>query len=157
MTSTSSLSTSKRKHNILTVDKNLGIMSKLDKGETSVSLARFYTFGETKTTNIKKNRKGLMSFPYREVFQIFFQIRGLSKKYREFWISAGYVYSIFDFFVALCWYSCPSLMLTSSAILNVQLTFDSCFAWTSLARLRFLPIPKNGSKNLYQIFCEKQN
>ena len=84
MTSISSLSTSKRKHSILTVDKNLGIMSKLDKGETSVSLARFYTFGETKTTNIKKNRKGLMSFPYREVFQIFFQIRGLSKKYREF-------------------------------------------------------------------------
>ena len=26
-----------------------------------------------------------------------------------------------------------------------------------LARLRFLPIPKNGSKNQYQILCEKQN
>ena len=24
-------------------------------------------------------------------------VRGLFKKYREFWISAGYVYSIFDF------------------------------------------------------------
>ena len=57
-------------------------------------------------------------------------VRGLLRKYREFWISAGYVYSIFDFFVALCWRSCPSLMLTSSAILNFQLIFDSCFAWT---------------------------
>ena len=58
--------------------------------------------------------------------QILF-IRGLLKKYREFWISAGYVYSIF-------WWRCvgthPSLMLTSSAILNVQLIFDSYFVWT---------------------------
>ena len=80
---------------------------------------------------------------------------GLFKKYREFWISAGYVYSIFDFFVALCWYSCPSLMLTSSAILNVQLIFDSCLLGRVLAGLRFLPIPKNGSNNLYQIFVWK--
>ena len=36
----------------------------------------------------------------------------------------------FRFFVALCWYSCLSLMPTSSAILNVQLIFDSCFACT---------------------------
>ena len=36
----------------------------------------------------------------------------------------------FRFFVALCWYSCLSLMPTSSAILNVQSIFDSCFACT---------------------------
>ena len=42
----------------------------------------------------------------------------------------GYVYSNFDFFVALCWYSHPSIMPTSSVILNVQLIFDSYFAWT---------------------------
>ena len=54
------------------------------------------------------------------------RLRGLFKKYREFWISAGYVYSIFDF---LCRYvgTHPSLMPTTSAILNVQLIFDSCF------------------------------
>ena len=56
-------------------------------------------------------------------------IRGLFKKYREFWIFAGYVYSIFDLFVALCWYSYPSLMSTSSDILIVQLIFDGYFAW----------------------------
>ena len=36
----------------------------------------------------------------------------------------------FDFFVALCWYSCYSFMPSSTAILNVQLIFDSCFACT---------------------------
>ena len=44
--------------------------------------------------------------------------------------STGYVHSIFDFFVALCWYAYPSLVPTSSAISNVQLSFDSYFAWT---------------------------
>ena len=39
----------------------------------------------------------------------------------------GYVYSIFDFFVALCWYSYPSLMPRGSVILSVQLIFDSYF------------------------------
>ena len=53
-----------------------------------------------------------------------------AKKYREIWISAGYVYSIFDFFVALRRYSCFLFMPTSTAILNVQLIFDSCFACT---------------------------
>ena len=52
------------------------------------------------------------------------------KKYREFWISAGYVYPIFDFFMALCWYLCFSFMPTSTAVLNVQLIFDSCFDCT---------------------------
>ena len=37
---------------------------------------------------------------------------------------------IFRFFVVSCWYSYPSLMPTSSAILNVQLIFNSYFAWT---------------------------
>ena len=55
---------------------------------------------------------------------------GLFKKYRKFWICASYVYSIFDFFVALCWYSYPSFTPTISFILNIQLIFDSDFAWT---------------------------
>ena len=38
--------------------------------------------------------------------------------------------TFFDFFVALCWYSCFLFMPTSTAILNVQLIFDSCFACT---------------------------
>ena len=40
--------------------------------------------------------------------------------------------SIFDFrfLVTLCWYSYLSLMPTSSAILNVQLIFESYFSWT---------------------------
>ena len=36
----------------------------------------------------------------------------------------------FRFFVTLCWYSYPSLMPTSSAVLNAHLIFDSYFAWT---------------------------
>ena len=36
----------------------------------------------------------------------------------------------FRFFVAVCWYSYPSLIPTTSTILNVHLIFDSCFAWT---------------------------
>ena len=55
-------------------------------------------------------------------------VRGVFKKYREFWIFAGYVYSNFDFL--LCCYICLTLMLISSVILNVQLIVDSCFACT---------------------------
>ena len=36
----------------------------------------------------------------------------------------------FRFFMALCWYSYPSLMPTGSPILNVQLIFDSFLTWT---------------------------
>ena len=39
-------------------------------------------------------------------------------------------YIRFSFFMALCWYSYPLLVATSSVILNVQLIFDSYFAWT---------------------------
>ena len=39
-------------------------------------------------------------------------------------------YFRFSTFVALCWYSYPSLMPTSSVLLTVQLIFDSYFAWT---------------------------
>ena len=46
---------------------------------------------------------------------------------------------------------------TSSAILNVQLIFTAILFERVLARLRFLPIPKSISKNLYQLLCEKQN
>ena len=35
----------------------------------------------------------------------------------------------FSIFMALCWYSYPSLMATSSVMLNVQLIFDSYFSW----------------------------
>ena len=65
-----------------------------------------------------------------DISQMMYPIRGVLKKYRESWISAGYVYSIFDFFVTLCWYSCFLFMPISTAILNVQLIFDSCFACT---------------------------
>ena len=43
-------------------------------------------------------------------------------------------------------------MPTSSAILNVQLILAAILLGRVLSRLRFLPILKNGSKNLYQIF-----
>ena len=68
-----------------------------------------------------------------EIKQLYCQnqtIRGLFKKYRECWISSGYVFSSFEFFVALCWYSYLSLMPTSSAILNVQLICYSHFVLT---------------------------
>ena len=81
-----------------------------------------------------------------------FQLRGLFKKYREFWISAGYVYSIFNYFVALCWYSFPSLIPTRSAILNVQLIFYSYFVWTCFGSSSTFACFKKGSKHLYQIF-----
>lgn len=51
------------------------------------------------------------------------RIRGLFKKYREFWISAGYVYLIFYFLVALFWYSYPLLMLTKVAHFNCLVNF----------------------------------
>ena len=59
-------------------------------------------------------------------------IRGVFKKVSRSLNFHGLriVFSIFDFFVALCWYSCFSFMPTSTAILNVQLIFDSCFACT---------------------------
>ena len=59
---------------------------------------------------------------------------------------ASYVHSIFDFFVALCWYSYPSLMPTSSAILNVQLIFDSYFARTCFGSSPFFAYYKKWIK-----------
>ena len=56
-------------------------------------------------------------------------------------------------FVAFCRYSYPSHIPRNSVILNVQLIFDRYFAWACfLAHFRFLPLPKNGSKDLYQNF-----
>lgn len=42
----------KRKRNVLTMEKKIEILSKLDKGETSVSLARFYNIGKATVTDI---------------------------------------------------------------------------------------------------------
>ena len=46
----------------------------------------------------------------------------------------------FQFFVALCWYSYPSLMPAISAILNVWLIFDSYFAWTCFGLSSIFPL-----------------
>ena len=46
-------------------------------------------------------------------------------------------------------------MPTSTAILNVQLIFDSCFACMCFGSSSILSIPKYESKNLYQIKCPK--
>lgn len=62
MTSMSSPSTSKRKRNVLTVEKKLEILTKLDKGETHASLSLFYGVGKTTITDIKKNRDALQIF-----------------------------------------------------------------------------------------------
>ena len=84
-------------------------------------------------------------------FTIFIlKIHGLFKKYREFWISTGYVYSIFDFFVALCWYSYSSLMPTSSVILNVRLIFDSYFVWTCFGSSSIFASSVSGTKKSYR-------
>ena len=63
----------------------------------------------------------------------------------------------FWFFVALCWYSYPSLMQISSNILYVQLIFDSYFTWTYFGSSSIFAYSKNESKILYQMLCEKQN
>ena len=59
---------------------------------------------------------------------------------------------VFDlrFFVTFCWYSCLSFMPTSSAILNVQLIFDSYFVWTCFGSSSIFVYSKNGPKNLHQ-------
>ena len=62
----------------------------------------------------------------------------------------------FRFFVTLCWYSYHSLMSTSSAILNVQLIFNSYFAWIWLV-FDFCLFQKNESKNLFEIFRVKRS
>jgi len=62
MSLTSSPSTSKRKRNVLTVEKKIEILGKLDKGETSSSLATFYNVGKATISDIKKNRESITSF-----------------------------------------------------------------------------------------------
>ena len=83
------------------------------------------------------------------------RVRGAFKKYREFWISASYIYSIFDFFVALCWYLCLLLMPTSTAILNVQLIFDSCLACTCFGSSSIFAYSKNWMKKYLSNFVWK--
>ena len=77
------------------------------------------------------------------------------QKYREFRISAGYVYSIFDFFVALCWYSCFSFLPTSTAILNVQLIFDSGFACTCFGSSSIFAYSKKWIKESVSNFVQQ--
>ncbi|XP_044018036.1 jerky protein homolog-like [Aphidius gifuensis] len=62
MSPPSAPSTSKRKRNVLTMEKKLEILSKIDKGETSVSIASFYNIGKATVSDIKKNRGTIMSF-----------------------------------------------------------------------------------------------
>lgn len=51
-----------RKRNVLTMEKRIEILTKLDKGETCVSLARFYNIGKTTVTDIKKKREAILAF-----------------------------------------------------------------------------------------------
>lgn len=51
-----------RKRNVLTMEKKIEILAKLDKGETSVSLARSYNIGKATVTDIKKNRDAILAF-----------------------------------------------------------------------------------------------
>jgi len=43
----------KRKRHVLTMEQKIEILSKLDKGETSVSLANLYNIGKATVTDIK--------------------------------------------------------------------------------------------------------
>ena len=74
------------------------------------------------------------------------RVRGVFKTYCEFWISAGYVYSIFDVFVR---------RTTSKAILNVQLFFDSCFACTCFASSSIFAYSKKWIKESVSNFLWK--
>ena len=76
------------------------------------------------------------------------------KKYREFWIFTGFVYSIFDYFVALCWYSKPLLMLTRSVILNVLSISDSPFAWTRAGSSSIFAFSKKWIKEVLLNFVD---
>ncbi|XP_050065139.1 jerky protein homolog-like [Aphis gossypii] len=44
------------------MEQKIEILTKLDKGETSVSLARFYNIGKATVTDIKNNRHAIMDF-----------------------------------------------------------------------------------------------
>ena len=45
------------------------IISKFDKGETGISLARFYNVGKATITDVKKNRDINVSFYYKEAIK----------------------------------------------------------------------------------------
>lgn len=57
-----SVTSNKRKRNVLTMEKKLEILTKLDKGETSTSLARSYNIGKATVADIKKQRNEIMLF-----------------------------------------------------------------------------------------------
>jgi hypothetical protein len=52
----------KRKRHVFTIEQKIEILAKLDKDETSVSLARLYNIGKTTITDIKNNRHAIMDF-----------------------------------------------------------------------------------------------
>ncbi|XP_025409562.1 jerky protein homolog-like [Sipha flava] len=52
----------KRKRHVLSMEQKIEILAKLDKGETSVSLARIYNIGKATVTDIKNNRHAIMDF-----------------------------------------------------------------------------------------------
>jgi len=52
----------KRKRNVLTMEQKIEILTKLDKGETIVSLSRDFNIGKATVSDIKKNRHAIMDF-----------------------------------------------------------------------------------------------
>jgi len=51
----------KRKRHVLTIEQKIEILTKLDKGETSVSLA-LHNIGKATVTDVKNNRHSIMNF-----------------------------------------------------------------------------------------------
>lgn len=56
------MASTSRKRTVLTVEKKLEILAKLDKGESNASLALLYGVGKATITGIKKNRGALTTF-----------------------------------------------------------------------------------------------
>ena len=75
------------------------------------------------------NSKWLNNSGHTTCRTLLFYMRSVQKVSRILNFCGLHVFD-FRFFVALCWYSYPSLMPTSSVVLNVRLIFNSYFAWT---------------------------
>ncbi|VVC36586.1 DNA binding HTH domain, Psq-type,Homeobox domain-like,Winged helix-turn-helix DNA-binding domain [Cinara cedri] len=57
----------KGKRHFLTMEQKIEILTTLDKGETSVSLARLYNIGKATVTGIKNDRHAIMDFASKMV------------------------------------------------------------------------------------------
>jgi len=53
------------KRHVLTMEQKIEILTKMNKGETSVSLARFYKIGKATVIDIKNIRYSIMDFASR--------------------------------------------------------------------------------------------